>query len=264
LSLSNGVTLIIPAGALPQETECSLFSTDPEPISGGMLENGYERVASSFGVTPHFMSPDEPFQFLVPAQDLPASSTSADVVLVPSSNGIIDSREAGAQAGRVHPVWGAASSDALFATFTFPVLSDANYQPLVRIVEDDDGARDLGPPGWLTSNSCHEALEGWLSPSELPADIDTVVALHDAMSGQLLTEYLALAADPAAQADLLSAALRFVARVCLATYTSRSFFMDQLNFPAAEIWPGGVDPISWTLLRLGYRTRSSLPISSVT
>lgn len=236
LTLPNGTTLVVPVGAVAEAVEFSLATADPEPTGGsgsGHEDGDHARILAPFTVGPAITTLGDPFLLELPASDLPAGATAEDLVLVVSSDGSVDG-PAGGGLGRIHPMWGPRSWDADGAAFSAPALVGALFQPMALT---GTGDRDHDIAGTMIGHPCSEVMGEWYDAADVPADVDTYIRLRTPIRRDFADHRNALG-DPGAQIDLEDAVNRFLARVCMATYRSRAFFIDEMVLPAPEVSPG--------------------------
>lgn len=236
LILPNGTTLVVPAGAVATEVEFTLATAEPEPTDGGgsgYEDRDYARILAPFTVAPPITTVGDPFLLRVPGADLPAGATAEEQVLVVSGEGLVDGPDGG-RGGRIHPLWGPTSWDDEGAAFAAPALVGALFQPMALAWSEE---RDHAVAGTSIGHRCSEAMAELYDPADIPADVDTHVQLRTPIRRDFADQWDALG-EPGPQVELEEAVNRFLARVCMATYRSRAFFIDEMLLPAPEVQPG--------------------------
>ncbi len=242
LSLPDGTTLVIPAGAVEEDTEFTIFTTAPEPTGNGgrgYEDQGYDRVLSPFGVSPHIFTSGDPFTFRLPTDEVPEATDPDEMVLVASGDGIADG-PGGSEWIRVHPMWGPDEVGEGGVEFTTYGLSPAVYQPMVM---EPDG-RDHGVTDTWLHHPCSDAMTTLYDAADIPSDVDTYVRLRTPIQRFYVPNHAALG-DAELQADLDEAMDRFLARTCMAVYRTRDLFDDTMGIPL----PGHVDDADHPAIR---------------
>jgi len=237
ISLSDGTTLVVPAGAVEEETEFTIEPTDP--VETPYDDGRFVRVGTPFLVSPSIgVEPPAVVEYVVPVDELPDGVTSGDVVLVATSIGIAEALsveeegdEPATEMGLVHPMWGAASASDDEATFAWASVTPATLQPMVPVTplglpgpppEVPEGAYG----GLQIGTDCSSILT--LYTGSPPANINSDVALTVPLSAPAWAHYNALPA--ANQQQFADSVERFLARVCLSTWRAVQYYSNEMGF----------------------------------
>lgn len=245
LSLSDGTAVVVPEGAVEQDTEFTLTPVEPEQTP---FDGSFVRVGTPFVVSPDMAVPDPArFEYLVPAAGLPEGMAASDVVLVASSDGLVEPRPGGeppAGLERVHPMWAAVEVREGAAVFRSPALpAQAVFQPMVLAApiawpEQQRPGQPGGsapppppPPGLLLGSACSTLVDAVWGAGSAPAGIDSEVSLEAfplVSSAEFLNTIGGLA--PADAPGWTLAANRFGARACLSAFRAARYYDQEMDF----------------------------------
>ncbi len=245
VSLPDGTTFALAAGAVPEDLEITITEAAPEGTPWD--DEGYAmvRVGTPFVVEPAIRF-REPFTVSVPATQLPAGRDPTDVVLVVSSDGVGEGHsfidpESDDPPGprRIHPTWRAVGEQDGAALFQGLAVSTSTvYQPMV-VGEVPDVSGEAWT--WTLLNTqlgqpCSSAVAA--AGVAAPVGIDDHVQVDTSL-------LLALATDnfvdlPGHHRGAFLASLdRYIARACYATWATKMLYRDDMDidvFPTT--WSG--------------------------
>lgn len=235
VSLPDGTTFTLPAGAVPEDVEITITETEPEETPWDDEAYAMVRVGTPFVIEPAIRF-RELFTVSVPADDLPAGRDAADVVLVVTSNGVGEGGsyldpESDHHPGerRIHPTWRATGEQDGATQFqALAVSPDTVFQPMVV-----GEVPSLSGEAWVLElldtqlgATCSEAVTA--AGVVAPVGIDSHVAVDSSLlMAPSITNFLAL--PEADRAAFLAALDRYIARACYATWATKMLYRDSLE-----------------------------------
>ena len=226
LSLEDGTTLTIPAGALSDTVTVTLTPVTPEaPL---LDQEGWLRFGTAFTVEPWLTSAGDDFELLVPIERVPDGRPAGDVALLRSLDGIGDpgpgAEDLQPTVARLHTPIRQDGEDADGVWFSLGrVPSGSTLQPIAQPLTAPEG-----PWGGVTSpTSLFQCAQRF--PNEPGFSASTRVWVWNGAVANIAAHRATLVAGGGSGADFDAAVARFFERTCWSSLKTLQFFEQQVG-----------------------------------
>ena len=226
LSLPDGTTFVVPAGAVGAPTQITLIPAAQEWVP--YEDQGYVRAGAPFSIEPHLRSEGAPFEIRIPLDLLPNDLAPEHLEIAATSDGVIDWQDPVGDDepfGRIHPLRRPARIDADAVVFEWLATDPSVVRQPMGLGDEAAAWLEGSPwlfsvPGTLLGLSC----SGAANRRGLPwPGVDSDVSLTTGpMAREVATALVGMSGG--ARTAFIQAVDDFVLRSCLATWRSVAYY----------------------------------------